>query len=243
MSNDALFSITLAVSSISAGVVASISGFGIGSLLTPLLAVKIPLSLAVALVSIPHFMATALRCWLLRDHIEWKTLKSFGAFSALGGLAGAMFLQQASNAALVYLFAALLIYVGVGGLSGWTSKFVIGQKWSWLAGIASGLLGGLVGNQGGIRSAALTGMHVSKESFVATATAIGVIVDVVRLPIYLYAVGGELGGHSCEIAITTLGCLAGTLLGRNLLERMPEKQFRTVLYILLIGLGVFMALK
>ena len=243
MSNDALFSISLAVSSISAGVVASISGFGIGSLLTPLLSAKMPLSMAVALVSIPHFMATSLRCWLLREHIEWKTLKSFGTFSALGGLVGAFLLQQASNVALVYLFGALLIYVGTGGLTGWTSKFVIGQKWSWLAGVASGLLGGLVGNQGGIRSAALAGMQVSKESFVATATAIGVIVDIVRLPIYLYAVGGPLTGHGCEIAIATLGCLAGTILGRDLLKRMPEKHFRTVLYVLLIGLGVFMVVK
>ena len=37
---------------------------------------------------------------------------------------------------------------------------------AWLAGALSGLLGGLVGNQGGIRSAALLGFNLSKANFV-----------------------------------------------------------------------------
>lgn len=70
---------------------AAVTGFGIGSLLTPLLALQVDTRLAVAAVSIPHVVGTELR------------------------------------------------------FRGWVA---------WVAGAASGLLGGLVGNQGGIRSAA-----------------------------------------------------------------------------------------
>ena len=44
---------------IAAGVVAAVTGFGIGSLLTPLLALGVDLSVAVAAVSIPHVIGTA----------------------------------------------------------------------------------------------------------------------------------------------------------------------------------------
>lgn len=48
-----------------------------------------------------------------------------------------------------------------------------------------GILGGLVGTQGGIRAVALLGFELSKETFVATATAVALIVDGIRAPIYL----------------------------------------------------------
>ena len=48
------------------GATASVLGFGIGSMLTPLLTAPLGASLAVAAVSLPHAVATAVRCWRLR---------------------------------------------------------------------------------------------------------------------------------------------------------------------------------
>jgi hypothetical protein len=50
-------------------------------------------------------------------------------------------------------------------------------------GAVSGVLGSLVGNQGGIRSLAMLGFDVPRRAFVATATAVGLIVDGARLPV------------------------------------------------------------
>src|SRR4051812_50014730 len=82
------FSILLAVVGFFAGAVASVSGFGIGSLLTPVLAVRVGTKLAVAAVSVPHLTATALRFWLLRQHVDRRLLWSFGLMSAAGGAGG-----------------------------------------------------------------------------------------------------------------------------------------------------------
>ena len=72
-----------------AGAIASVAGFGVGSLLTPLVGLQIDIKVAVAVVSIPHFIATALRYWMLHKHVDWRVLWSFGLTSALGGLCGA----------------------------------------------------------------------------------------------------------------------------------------------------------
>src|SRR5688572_18898740 len=66
-----------------AGAIAALSGFGIGSVLTPLFSTQLPVKLAVAAVSVPHFAATAFRLYLMRAHIHRRVLLSFGLMSAV----------------------------------------------------------------------------------------------------------------------------------------------------------------
>jgi uncharacterized protein len=166
-----------------AGAVASIAGFGIGSLLTPLLAWQIGTRLAVAAVSLPHLAGTALRFWRLREHIDRRVLLSFGLASAAAGLLGALLHAHAGSPALAVVLGALLVLAGALGLTGLAERLRLRGPWAWAAGAGSGAFGGLVGNQGGIRSAALLGFNLPREAFVATATAIALAVDAVRLPV------------------------------------------------------------
>lgn len=46
------------------------------------------------------------------------------------------------------------------------------------------LSGGLVGNQGGIRWAAMFGFELKGKEFVATSTGIALAVDCARMPVY-----------------------------------------------------------
>src|SRR5688572_19900977 len=107
MLSDAAFLVLVAVVAALAGAIASVSGFGIGSLLTPLLAVRVGTKLAVAAASVPHFVATALRFWIMREHIDRKLLWSFGLMSAAGGLTGAIIHAFAASPVLTMVFGAL----------------------------------------------------------------------------------------------------------------------------------------
>jgi hypothetical protein len=73
-----------------AGIVAAVSGFGIGSLLTPTFALQAGTKAAVAAVSIPHVIGTLQRFWILRRYVDRRMLLAFGLTSAAGGLAGAL---------------------------------------------------------------------------------------------------------------------------------------------------------
>jgi len=55
----------LAVVGVLAGSVAAVSGFGVGSLLTPVLALRVGTKLAVAAVAIPHARELGARSWEL----------------------------------------------------------------------------------------------------------------------------------------------------------------------------------
>src|ERR671937_665670 len=95
-----VFDLAIAAAAFVAGAIASIAGFGIGSILTPLLTIRIGAKLAVAAVSIPHVIGTAIRFWLLRGHVDRRIFVWFGLTSADGGLTGALLHAYASSRAL-----------------------------------------------------------------------------------------------------------------------------------------------
>src|SRR4051794_13759247 len=113
-----MFSFSLILASVLSGSVASISGFGIGSILTPLFSLQMATKIAVAAVSIPHFVATLMRFWMLRTHVDKKILLGFGGTSALGGLIGALLHSEFVTSALNTIFGLILIFSGTMGTTG-----------------------------------------------------------------------------------------------------------------------------
>jgi uncharacterized protein len=233
-----IFLVLVGLLAVVAGAVASVAGFGIGSILTPLVAIHYGMKLAVVLVAIPHFAATLLRAWRLRHEVDRTVLLRFGIASAAGGLTGAILHGRVESGGLGILFGCLLAVAGISGLTRLSERVRFGRTAAWVAGVVSGLLGGLVGNQGGLRSAALMGFDIRKEAFVATGTAIGLVVDGVRLPVYLTTEGREILVHGwLLVALATLGTLVGTIAGERVLHRIPERTFRTVVSLLVLALG------
>lgn len=220
-----------------------LTGFGIGSLLTPILALQVDTRLAVAAVSIPHVIGTGLRFWLLQGGIDRRVLWSFGLTSAAGGLTGALLHTWASNRWLTVVFGLLLLFAAASEVTGLARRMRFHGSVAWIAGAVSGLLGGLVGNQGGIRSAALLGFNLSKETFVGTATAIGLFVDGARMPVYLATQYNQITAIWRWVALATLGVTIGTALGSRVLRRIPEVWFRRVLALVLSVLGGAMLVR
>ncbi len=223
-----------------AGAVASVCGFGIGSLLTPVLCLVVDTKLAIALVSISHFLGTFARGWTLRRHVDRAVLLHFGILSALGGLAGALFHSETQVTTLTVCFGAILVFSGLTGATRISERWQFGPRTAWAAGALSGFLGGMVGNQGGIRSAALLGIRASPETFVGTATAIGLLVDLARVPVYLATESAAIVAHGRLVAIASAGVLAGTYLGMRALRRIPARSFKRVVSAAILALGAWM---
>ena len=208
-----------------------------------MLALQVDTRLAVAAVSIPHLIGTSLRFALMHGGVDRRVLWSFGITSAAGGLAGALLYGAASSRWLTLLFGVLLLFAAVSEITGLARRMRFRGWVAWVAGALSGMLGGLVGNQGGIRSAALIGFDLRKELFVGTATAIALFVDGARVPIYLYAQHDELRAHLPWIVLAIAGVVAGTIIGSRTLGRIADIWFHRLLALTLAVLGVAMLVR
>jgi len=232
------FEAIIVIAAIAAGATASVAGFGIGSILTPLIAFRYGMKTAVSVAAVPHVLATLIRFWQLRTPVDRRALYGFGLANALGALIGALVHTRVTSPFLTVLLGALLICAGVLGVTGFSEKLRLGRRTSWVLGALSGAFGGLVGNQGGIRSAAMLELDLDRDAFVATATAIALGVDAVRLPVYLVIGWRQLLKAWPAILSATAGVIFGTLLGVRVLRRIPEPIFRKIVSLILLVIGV-----
>lgn len=234
------FSLVLLLVAILSGATASVVGFGIGSLLTPLLAARFGTSVAVAAVTLPHALATAVRCWRLRASIDRRVLTSFGLLSAAGALAGALLYTRLGPTTLTGILGGLLLLTAFAQLTGWSRRWQPRGPLVALFGLLSGFFGGVAGNQGGLRAAALTAFGLAPATFVATATATGLLVDLARTPVYLWTTGRALLPLALPIGLATVGVLIGTLLGERLLLGLPPRRFGQVVGVAIGALGIWL---
>src|SRR3954468_12438258 len=123
------FDVLLALTAALAGAIASVCGFGVGSLLTPVLGLHFSTRLSVAAVSIPHAIASGIRFWQLRMSVDWRGVRGFWLTSALGGLAGALMSGAVNSAGLTGVFAALLIFAGAAGVTGLSERMRFRGVW------------------------------------------------------------------------------------------------------------------
>lgn len=242
------------------------SGFGLGTLLMPVLALFFPVEVAVGATALVHFANNVLKVSLFARKADRAVAVRFGLPAVACALVGAGLLGLLSGAqpAATYTLlgrtavvtplklsmAALMLAFAVLELHPRFARLAFDRRWLPLGGALSGLFGGLSGHQGALRSAFLAKSGLPTEAFVGTNAVIGFSVDLVRLLVYgaLF-----LGSHSRVIAerggwglvaVATLAAFAGVFLGSRLVTKVTMRSVQRltgallVLIALLLGSGL-----
>jgi uncharacterized membrane protein YfcA len=212
------------------------SGFGLGTLLTPVLLLFYPVDVAIALTATVHFLNNVFKFALMAKHTNFRVLLKFGIPAFAGAGIGAYSLQSLAglNNTLQFTISTIsfeteLLKVVVGVLILFFALFELlpklkdihfGEQSLLPGGFFSGFFGGLSGHQGALRSAFLVRALQEKQAFVATGIAIALIVDLTRIPIYF---SGEKNPFTQEelpvLTVTVLAALIGAVAGRMLLQK------------------------
>jgi len=219
------------------------TGFGVGTILTPVFLIFYDVKIAILIVAVVHLSNNILKASMFGKHISVDVLKRFGVLTLIGAFIGA-FLQGKMDSYIVkVLLGVVLIFLGLKEATGFGEKVRLPRKIDFIGGFLSGLLGGFVGNQGAIRSAYLLNYNISKETFVATAAIIASVVDVTRIPVYIFANKDVLADNVILLLITTVSAFAGTFAGKTFLKKISLKTFKTYVAAMIIIIGALLALR
>ena len=239
----AVFLAVLLLLGVVSGGAAAVVGFGIGSLLTPFLLTRLQPHEAVAAVALPHLLATAVRFVQHRPAVDRDVFLRFGLLSAAGSLAGAWLQSTLASPLLTAALGALLLATGIAnatrGFGAWRPPAALAGG----LGALSGFFGGLAGNQGGLRAVGLATFDLAPRPFLATSTAVALVVDLARTPVYLLHGGGALRSFAPAIGVAAVGCLAGTLLGERILLGTSPERYRRIVGIAVALVGVWLLVK
>ena len=235
------------------------SGFGLGTVLAPVMAIFFPIEAAVAMTAVVHFANNLFKLAMFGRAANIQVVIRFGLPALLASLAGAWLLVRVSD--MEPLFRYLLfgrqmevspVKLLVGMLIAFFALLELRTKksskpyppsWLPVGGIVSGFFGGLSGNQGAFRSAFLLGAGLTKETFIATGVVLACLVDASRLTIYAGMAGSEMiSGNLGLIVTATLSAFLGAFIGARVLKKITIKTVRVLVGIMLLGLAAALCL-
>jgi uncharacterized membrane protein YfcA len=230
------------------------SGFGLGTLLLPVMVLFFPIDLAIALTAVVHALNNLFKCWLLGRHADKATVIKFGIPAILSALVGAWVLLYLSDLAplLTYqvwgreahimpvklVVAVLMVVFALVELAPSGARFSLPPRYLPLGGVLSGFFGGLSGHQGALRSVFLLKAGLSKESFIATGVVISLMVDLPRIVMYgLTLPGLHLGGSRGLLAAAVLAAFAGAWLGNRLMQKVTLRLVQILVAVMLLAIA------
>jgi uncharacterized membrane protein YfcA len=236
-----------------------LSGFGLGTLLTPVFALFFSVEIAVAATALVHLANNVFKLALVHRATDWPVALRFGipaAASAFVGAAALVYLAalpplasyrmagDAHSVTLVKLVVGTLIVLFAAiELSPRAQTISVPARYLPWGGALSGFFGGLSGNQGAFRSAFLLRAGLTKDGFVATGVVCAVVVDCARLAVYG---ASQLTAHyralppdvAFLVVAASLSAFAGAAVGARLLQALTLHAVRLVVAAMMIGVGL-----
>ena len=219
------------------------TGFGLGTILTPVFLIFYDVKIAILIVAVVHLSNNLLKLSLFRSYVSLDILKRFGALTLIGAFIGAFLQGKMDSSAVKILLGIALILLGLKEVTGLGERLRLPQKIDFIGGFLSGLLGGFVGNQGAIRSAYLLNYNIPKEAFVATAAIIASVVDVTRIPVYMFNNKDVLANNWILLLITTVSAFAGTFAGKRFLKKISVKTFKVYVAVAIVIIGALLTFR
>lgn len=236
------------------------SGFGLGTLLAPIMMFFLPVEVSIALTGVVHFFNNLFKVSLVGRDADRKILIRFGLPAVVAALLGAWLLNDLNQLQPLLTYSLwgklctitpikatiglLLVFFSLLEFLPALSRLQFGKEKLIVGGLLSGFFGGLSGNQGALRSAFLIKAGLSKEAYLGTGVIVSLFVDLTRLGVYSSQFQtANLKDHLPLVIGATLSAIIGAFTGNRLLKKITLNALQTIVaYFLLIiaaalGLG------
>ncbi|MAU64008.1 MAG: hypothetical protein CMC38_06690 [Flavobacteriaceae bacterium] len=237
------------------------SGFGLGTILTPVMLLYFPVEIAIAFTGIVHFSNNIFKLFIIGKNVSKEVLIKFGFPAIIAAFFGSLLLFYIDENSIVYsiningilrevsavkfVISLLLIMFAIIDLVPFFNNLKFEKKSLPIGGILSGFFGGLTGNQGALRSAFLIKIGLEKKVFVATTVVISSLVDMTRLGVYASnLVSINLSDYFALGFFSIISGIIGSIIGNKLLKKVTIEfiRFLVAILILVIAFGLLLGI-
>jgi len=215
------------------------AGFGLSTMLTPVVLMLMAPHEAIAVVAVVHGAHNAGKSWALWGHINFRAFRRYGIWLVLGAVIGAILQNQVPQKPLLGIMGIILIILPLLTLSESWKDYRLTETNDRIGGFGSGFMGGLSGHQGALRAMFLTSKLPDKMAYAATASIFALCVDLSRIPVYLFFRSDGIT-ENLELTIALVAsALIGVKAGKQWLESMKSESIRKGIMIGIMASGVF----
>lgn len=242
-----------------AAILTFFSGFGLGTILTPVFMIFFPVDLAIGLTGVVHLFNNIFKLFLVGKQADREVVVKFGIPAILAAILGAWLLLNIPDATplVVYdlfgrtfevfpvklMISVLLFGFALIDLVPKANRIQFDKSKLPLGGLLSGFFGGLSGNQGALRTAFLIKAGMTKEAFIGTSVIVSSLVDFSRIGVYAtrFTKSGLVDNLSL-VLIATLAAICGAFLGNKLLKKVTLRNIQVTVAVLLLVLSLLLGL-
>lgn len=231
------------------------SGFGLGTILTPVFAIFFPIDIAIALTGVVHFFNNLFKVVLIGKNSDKTVLVRFGIPAILASFAGAWLLVRITEMPVLFqhqlfsqeyeitpvklIIAVLLVTFAILEIAPAVQRIQFDKNKLPVGGLLSGFFGGLTGIQGAIRSAFLIRSGLTKEAYIATGVVIACFIDFTRLAVYATRFSSaNLQDNLSLVFAATVSAIAGAYLGNKLLRKITLRFIQITVAVMLIFISI-----
>ena len=225
-----------------AEILGTVGGFGSSLFFVPIASYFLDFHSVLGITALFHVSSNLAKIALFRKGFDKKLIISLGIPAVLFVIVGAFLSKYIDTKTLEISLALFLINISLVLLifKNLTVKPTVANSVG--GGIFSGLIAGLLGTGGAIRGIVLAAYDLKIEAFIATSAIIDLGIDSSRSVIYWFN-GYVHKDDLYLIPILLLVSVVGTFIGKKILTKLSEQQFKSIVLILILITGIVTSLK
>ncbi len=225
-----------------AEVMGTIGGFGSSLLFVPLASFFFDFQSVLGITALFHVFSNISKITLFREGFRKSLILWMGVPALLGVTMGAVLSAMLNPWWLEASLSLLLVALSLFFLLRRDLELNPTHTLSLWSGLISGFLAGLVGTGGSVRGLALAAFNLEKEVFIATSAMIDLGVDSTRAVVY--SLNGFVHTHDLWlIPILIVVGFVGSWIGKNLLVKIPQANFRSLVLVIILITGIITMVK
>lgn len=220
-----------------AEILGTVGGFGSSVFFVPIANFFLDFQSVLGITALFHVSSNITKIAFFKKGLNKKLIVYLGIPAVIFVSVGAYFSKYIDPKIFTFILGGFLIALSLLFLIFKNIKVKDNSKNAVIGGTLSGLSAGLLGTGGAIRGLTMSAFKMDKNTFIATSAVIDLGVDFTRAIIYYY--NGYIHTHDLYlIPILIVVAVVGTWIGKKILFRISQEQFRVFVLFLILVIGI-----